>query len=163
MQDIKRQLEALYYLRDFILDFRGNLLDSVQVYNSMVSRLKEVGIPREIAENYEANYYTANIRFLLQIVESFSEVDIKYIDANIYAFEQLLDEAAGTSNLNKVAAFNKGTENIKRKMEDESKKTITKECLMCHRNFETIFAGNNYCPICFKILLDKKDGFQHTR
>jgi hypothetical protein len=119
MQDIKRQLETLYYLREFILDFRGNLLDSIQVYNNMVLRLKEVGIPREIAENYEANYYAANIQLLSQIFESFSEVDIKYIDANIYAFEQLLDEAAGTSSLNKVAAFNSGTEKIKRKMEDE--------------------------------------------
>lgn len=119
MQDIKRQLKALYHLRDFIFDCRGNLLDSVQVYNNMVSKLIEAGIPREIAENYEVNYYTANVRLLLQIIESFSEVDIKYIDANIYAFEQLLDEAAKTSNLNKVAAFNSGKENIKHKMEDE--------------------------------------------
>ena len=119
MQNIERQLEALYRLRDFIFDFRQNLLDSIQVYNNMVLRLKEVGIPKEIAENYEANYYAANIQLLSQIFESFSEVDIKYIDANIYAFEQLLDEAAVTSNLNKVAAFNSGTEKIKRKIEDE--------------------------------------------
>ena len=119
MQDIKRQLEALYYLREFILDFRSSLLDSIQVYDNMVLRLKEVGISREIAENYEANYYAANVQLLSQIVESFSEVDIKYIDANIYAYEQLLDEAAGTSSFSKVASFNSGTEKIKRKMEDE--------------------------------------------
>jgi hypothetical protein len=139
MQDIKRQLEALYYLRDFILDFRGNLLDSVQVYNSMVFRLKEVGIPKEIAENYEANYYTANIRLLLQIIESFSEVDIKYIDANIYAFEQLLDESTGTNSLNKVAVFNSGKEKIKRKMEDEEETKHKKTQVICEIKKESAY------------------------
>jgi len=119
MQNIERQLEALYRLRDFIFDFRQQLLDSIQAYNNMVFRLKEVGIPREIADNYEANYYADNIRLLVQIVETFSEVDIKYIDANIFALEQALDEATGTSYVNKVPAFQRGIENIKRKMEDE--------------------------------------------
>lgn len=119
MQNIKRQLEALYRLRDFIFDFRQYLLDSIQTYNNMVFSLKEVGIPREIADNYEANYYTANIRLFVETVETFSEVDIKYIDANIYALEQALDEATGTNHINKVTAFQRGIENIKRKMEDE--------------------------------------------
>jgi hypothetical protein len=119
MQNIERQLEALYRLRDFIFDFRQQLFDSVQAYNNMVFRLKEVGIPREIADNYEANYYTDNIRLLVQIVEIFSEVDIRYIDANIFALEQALDEATGASYVNKVPAFQRGVENIKRKMENE--------------------------------------------
>ena len=119
MQNIERQLEALYRLRDFIFDFRQNLLDSIQAYNNMVFNIKEVGIPREIADNYEANYYTANIQLLVQIVTTFSEVDIKYIDANIYALEQALDEATGTNYVDKVSAFHRGIENIKRKMEDE--------------------------------------------
>lgn len=119
MQNLEKQLDALYWLRDFIFDFRQNLLDNIQAYNNMTFRLKETGIPKEIADNYEVNYYIANIQLLLQIVETFSEVDIKYIDANIFSLEKALDEAIGTTYLNKVATFNRGTENIKRKMEEE--------------------------------------------
>jgi hypothetical protein len=154
MQNIQKQLDSLYQLKNFCIGFGKELTDCIQVYNNVVLGLLEVGVPREIATYYEDKYYYPNHEKIWQVIDNFADKDLKFIDKNIQTFEQILIGAgdaafvetplAVDSNMvqdkNKARKFREGTEKIKNKLKEledaerKQKEDITKAIIDIKKN-----------------------------
>ena len=160
MQNLKSQLNALLLLKNFVEQFTINLHSVQQAYQNKIGGLRDAGVSIQVADNYIKNFGEKNNKDLWTVIENFKENDCRYIVQQIEVIEKAIKAAAGSGCGvvvgTKANSFKKGIKNIKNI--DDCKGKIIKKCVLCHLDFETVFADNNYCPECFKKLLDSGTG-----
>ena len=93
MQDLQRQLDALFELRGFLEKFRGELEGLLDGYRNRTHNLRESGISNEVALNYESSCYTVNEGYLKQLIHNIMADDLPYIHRQIEAVQDAIDKA----------------------------------------------------------------------
>ncbi|GHT33632.1 hypothetical protein FACS189434_08240 [Bacteroidia bacterium] len=93
MQDLQRQLDALYDLRGFLELFRNELENQLNGYRNRTLNLRETGISTQVASTYESSCYTVNEGYLKQVIRNISEDDLPYIHRQIEIIEIAIEGA----------------------------------------------------------------------
>ena len=83
-----KEIEVLRELQKFLVQFRDDIEAKSAEFNSKVMQLREIGVPIQIAEYYEANYGVQNIQHLQNLIVNITENDLPYINTQIAQFEQ---------------------------------------------------------------------------
>jgi hypothetical protein len=94
MQDLHRQLDALFDLKGFLEMFHSELEHELDGYRNRTHNLRESGISNEVALNYESTCYTVNEGYLKQLLQNIQEDDLPYINRQI----RMIEDAIAVAN-----------------------------------------------------------------
>ena len=88
MQDKELRLSVLKELQRFLVLFVEDISAKSEEFSRRVSQLREIGVAVQIAEYYEANFATQNLRHLRNLIAHITDVYLPHINALINQLEQ---------------------------------------------------------------------------
>ena len=96
MQDLQRQLDALYDLEGFLKTLQGELEYQLTGYRNRTFNLRDMGISNEVASFYESSFFTVNEGYLKQLINNIQEGDLVYVHRQILVIDGAIQAAGGT-------------------------------------------------------------------
>jgi ethanolamine utilization protein EutP (predicted NTPase) len=75
------------------MQFNEEIREKSVEFNAKFRSIRDVGLPAQIADNYETNYATANLQNLRYFIANITDKDIPYVNAQISHVEQWLAQS----------------------------------------------------------------------
>ena len=90
MQAIEIRLSVLKDLQRFLEQFIEDIREKSVAFNNRIRKLREAGVPIQIADYYEENYGVQILQYLRNLIMNITDVHLPNINADIAKFEKPL-------------------------------------------------------------------------